>query len=985
MSLLIILLLIYLIYVASKPKAVVNDSPDLTERTALTENNKRWTRLIYLQKLSTKNKYHKDVLDKTLKDALAQGLINPEYLDSLENNDSQYESVLEEAKKAPAVRLDKSNLDLPVISDSVDSFKPENSEKKRAKAAKLDSISILLYFGAFLFVASVGLFVAFAGADGWVRALSVLILCLALYVVGHWIYRTKAALKPAGLAFIGIGVAIAPLVGVTVYSYVDKTNPQLVWLITSLFCLGLYSHAIFKIRQPLLDYLFIFTLLSLFESSVAVLDFPTYYFGWVMVAVGLLLQLLSQFSNLIPDFRGVSKSGGALYVPLAIFVSLVLLADGGFSQLGVTLSLASLYYGLVYRSSSDEIEGSYSALASQISFMAGMGSLFYGYSNSILATGIFLTAMSVAHIPVILLKSAESIIARNFATCMLALSLVCLPLTFTNLVITSVLMFVVVLQGLVVWWHQNRSDSYFLAGIFWTFLPLVLGQLGLSPSLSANWQAIWLVISIAIHIIFFLLGALPKSFSSIDLLSGARSVLIFNVVVVLIFSLSLSPLFSLGFLAVIGLLTWILTWFDRHPVWSLLSGLAISTSVISTWDSPILSLSVIVSLIFNILLSLRFRSESNRWISTALWLILPLALGGYPLSEGWTAGQYGWFYLAVMLGLIISRMIARGGVFASSKIPIAAYARNASMSYVAGYTIAGIISFILALVTLDNILSSVLILSLLSMLIFITSWLVEKRPEILLLQPLLWQVILFALIGPNNTDTSLSIFLALSTVLSLITYLISNSILISDMKVRLVDENVLVSSLLTSFIAPMSYMFIGKTDVFMIIGLFVSSLMLYHYWRYRSQGHKEFAISLSVLSVLWLLYYLGLRELQAYTHIIALTLAGFAWWRHIEGDGSRGNEYIYCALGTATIPLVMQALSDQSGGLYGWWLLIEQVVFMLIGISIRKKFVVMWGLYVAIASVLYQLRNLGFAALAVLACFVIGIAIYQLQKYNKPD
>lgn len=39
-----------------------------------------------------------------------------------------------------------------------------------------------------------------------------------------------------------------------------------------------------------------------------------------------------------------------------------------------------------------------------------------------------------------------------------------------------------------------------------------------------------------------------------------------------------------------------------------------------------------------------------------------------------------------------------------------------------------------------------------------------------------------------------------------------------------------------------------------------------------------------------------------------------------------------------------------------------------------------WGLYVAVASVLYQLRNLGWAALTVLAMFIIGIAMYQLQK-----
>ena len=133
------------------------------------------------------------------------------------------------------------------------------------------------------------------------------------------------------------------------------------------------------------------------------------------------------------------------------------------------------------------------------------------------------------------------------------------------------------------------------------------------------------------------------------------------------------------------------------------------------------------------------------------------------------------------------------------------------------------------------------------------------------------------------------------------------------------------------------------------------------------------------------MYFFGIREVQAYTHVAALTLAGFAWWRYFSGDNAKSDEYIYWSLTIATVPLILQALSDSSGGIYGWWLLLEQVGFMLIGISIRKKFVIMWGLCVAVAAVLYQLRNLGYVALAVLALFVLGVAIYQLQKYNKPD
>jgi hypothetical protein len=85
---------------------------------------------------------------------------------------------------------------------------------------------------------------------------------------------------------------------------------------------------------------------------------------------------------------------------------------------------------------------------------------------------------------------------------------------------------------------------------------------------------------------------------------------------------------------------------------------------------------------------------------------------------------------------------------------------------------------------------------------------------------------------------------------------------------------------------------------------------------------------------------------------------------------------------TATVPLTLQAVGSPAGGLYGWWLLLEQVGFIILGMSIAKKFVTKWGLYTAVGAVLYQLRDLGWAALTVLALFLIGLAVYKIQKNN---
>jgi hypothetical protein len=129
--------------------------------------------------------------------------------------------------------------------------------------------------------------------------------------------------------------------------------------------------------------------------------------------------------------------------------------------------------------------------------------------------------------------------------------------------------------------------------------------------------------------------------------------------------------------------------------------------------------------------------------------------------------------------------------------------------------------------------------------------------------------------------------------------------------------------------------------------------------------------------------FLGVRNPQAYSHVLVALFAVYAYWRHVRQEESKADEYIQLALATATIPLILQALTGAAGGLYGWWLLLEQIVIMLLGMTLNKRFMTMWGLYVALGAVLYQLRNLGWAALTVLALFIIGFAVRKLQKYNK--
>lgn len=55
---------------------------------------------------------------------------------------------------------------------------------------------------------------------------------------------------------------------------------------------------------------------------------------------------------------------------------------------------------------------------------------------------------------------------------------------------------------------------------------------------------------------------------------------------------------------------------------------------------------------------------------------------------------------------------------------------------------------------------------------------------------------------------------------------------------------------------------------------------------------------------------------------------------------------------------------------------------MMLGMAIGRSVVTKWGLYVAVGAVVYQLRDLQWAALTVLAVFLISLAVYRLQKQN---
>jgi hypothetical protein len=417
---------------------------------------------------------------------------------------------------------------------------------------------------------------------------------------------------------------------------------------------------------------------------------------------------------------------------------------------------------------------------------------------------------------------------------------------------------------------------------------------------------------------------------------------------------------------------------DNDNDWAVAGGLIAGLPLFRVWEyGDVAVIGTFSALLLNIMTALRHKHELNRWLSTILWLVVPLSLGNDVFKFDWMHVHYAWSYVLVMVGLITSRSIARGVILVANNVPLASYARTASLSYVYGYSAAALFAVTTALSAANSQLHATLILIVLTFTVWVLSKYIEKRPDILVLIPILLQAILLSAIRPTMIAGSVIPYLFLSTATALLSYVVAIS---KDKNISLIAFQ--QGALISVFLTPLSYFIIGETLWPMPFGLLCAGIVVYYHISNTTQQNRELAGGLILGSILWFMNWGGVQNIQAYSHVIAALFALYAYWRSTRREIEQSDQYLIAMLGMATIPLALESIGGLAGDFYGWWLLLEQVGFMLLGMVINKKFVVRWGLYVAVASVLYQLRNLGWAALTVLAMFIIGVAIYQLQKHD---
>lgn len=937
----------------------------------LEQRNYEWAQFIANYYPLVHGKAQKELIRRMMEDIAAKGLAVPPLP---VDQDARLLSRTSPVAELPASGAVMAVTTAPQVSQPVPMPVPTHS-------AQIDNATLLLYFGAFLFVASAGLFVAFGGLPGSIRTIIVLLVSLALYGVGVWLFNHKPRLKQAAFAFAGIGMAVAPLTGVAAYSYLfDNSNGSVVWLVTSVLCLALYGHALRALRSTLMGYLLICTFVSLVESGVSVVSVPSYYYGWALAMVGLLMSFLNLRTKFLQDVEQSAHRSAMIFVPLAVAASFVLIEKEGTGQLGVSLLIAATYYCLQAFLAKGTNERLAYAVATQGSCITGVAALVYSISDSIAAIGVTIAVLTGLQLILIVIRAGSDELWRSVGTVVLVSQAVGVLVCAGKPAMIVVSLAALVIAGAVVWLHQRRVDGYVVAMISWMLLPLVYGSFVVHPSLKPGPLTALCLAALSAQLGVYLLRFSGKPQETT--LPG-RYVYMLSATVVALFSLWSPAWWCFSACALIAVSMLYLGHMERLPEWPQAGGLFAALPlglVLFPFEShPGVFLPVTVfALGYNIIAALWFREESNRWYVACLALVLPLSLGASVLGP-WHQAQYAWAYAVVALFLIAARAVARGVLLASSNIPLASYARSASVSYSSGYVFALIIAVLLAFGADNSQLHGTLMTGLLTLLVLVLSRFIEKRSDILMLVPLLLQLLSWSVLRPSNVSSDMLLYVLVSIFLAGSSYAVPWSSTSRTSNWRAIQDG----AILAAVIAPASVLFVGRTYWPMPFGLLMLSVMLYDRVRRTSQENRELVGALALTAVYWYLWFLNIRAPQAYVHLLVALFAAYAYCRQRRNERDRSDQYLVAMLATATVPLALQAIVGVAGGVYGWWLLLEQIGFMLIGMSIRRHFVTMWGLYVAVAAVLYQLRHLGWAALTVLALFLIGLATYRLQKVPK--
>ena len=859
------------------------------------------------------------------------------------------------------------------------------AEIPKAPKSPIDSTLLLLYFGAFLLVASVGLFVALGGLGGVMRTIIVALTAAGLYSGGLWLYEHNEKLAQAGISFVGTGMIIAPLTGVAWYNLVTlKAGGAVIWLITSLVCAALYAYSYKRIKNDLVAYLLIGSFVSVVESSVLTLNLPQSGYVWGLVAAGIVLQIMNRRRAVSRQLEVAANTSAELLTPLSIIGSALLLPQLGSLQLAVTLILSGTYYVLLCRWQTAN-RFNY-CLAAQVSYVAALANIVYASQPHLAAVGMSLVVATGVYALIMSQVKPELLKQYGLLEVSVATSTIAIICSLANgwPLVISILASIVL--AIVVWLKLAHDEALQAAGLLAILLPFVVAQYALPRGLGSSLQ---LGLSGAVALLMTgLVWASIRSSKYKPYYASASFLFWLAVAAALVPAAAFGAVAVVLEVAVILIICVLLRQASRDQTWLIGSSLVIFIPLVyltvqGGTDSLRFSLAVLATVVWNAGLSLVTRQALIRGLVVVSLLLMPVALGGGGLGFHWGTVGYSWGYLAASLACLLARAIARGKLLVSFKVPIASYYTEASQAYVVGYVVAGLASLSLSVMSDQSRWLTTVLLAV-TALIVIAVMRIEKSPEVLALLPGVLQLFILSGLRPDfQNSTQLGLTGLILTAAAAGCYFAPQYFYQRHQSASRLVRQV---SLYLSFAGPaLALLTPADPSRLFPVSLFVAGCLTVHHNWSRPQAEREASIAICLAAVHWLLYLSGVHNLQFHSHLLAVFLAGFAYWRYQLGDRASSRGYQQALYTVVTVPLAIQSLQTDAGSSYGLILIAEQVGFMIIGAILPpdergQHFLLRLGLWTGLAAVLFQLRGLGYVFLTLLAVIIIGVAVYRLQK-----
>lgn len=224
----------------------------------------------------------------------------------------------------------------------------DNSSKPVSVDDSSSTLNIILFIASILVIASVSSFIASFGSPS-MQLMVVWVVAAVFYVGGIILHQLIERLRPAALAFVGIGMVMIPLAGMLMHSTGLMSGVESA-IVTSSIAVALYLLAATILRNEIVAGVSILSLVSLVVSLGQGLDAPYVLVFSLILGISILMQLIEAvFKGSIPKYYVRPVSYSIKFLPVVTLVaSLPFAAKLSLIDFEVLVALATVQYGIYF-------------------------------------------------------------------------------------------------------------------------------------------------------------------------------------------------------------------------------------------------------------------------------------------------------------------------------------------------------------------------------------------------------------------------------------------------------------------------------------------------------------------------------------------------------------------------------------------------------------------------------------------------------------